>query len=114
MTTELARGKTVEDLRGIQQKDLLNALGGFPEEAQHCALLAANTLHAACEDLINKGRPEQRDEPTQSRSCSSCDSSSCSAKERRQNESEQEFAERQVLESRLCLIQHKLLVLSGH
>ena len=113
MTTELATGKTVEAARSIQQKDLLNALGGFPEEAQHCALLATDTLHAACEDSVNNDRPEQRDQPTQSRSCNSCDSSSCSAKERRQDESEKEFAERQELQRRLCLIRHKLLVLSG-
>ncbi len=113
MTTQLAMGKTVEEVRGIQQKDIVDALGGFPEELQHCALLATDTLRAACEDFINSGRTDRRDESARSGSCESCHSSSCSAKARRQDESEQEFAERQVLESRLCRIRHKLLVLSG-
>ena len=112
MTTELATGKTVDEAYCVEQKDVLDALGGFPEELQHCALLAADTLRAACEDSIKNERPEQGNRAA-ARSCDSCDSSSCSAKERRQDESDQEFAERQELEKRLCLIEHKLLVLSG-
>ncbi|MBN2560249.1 MAG: P-loop NTPase [Phycisphaerae bacterium] len=113
MAAELAMGKTLEQVLGIRQKDVLDALGGLPEEVQHCALLATNTLHAACEEFISNGRPEQTEQSAQSGSCKSCDSGSCSAKARRQDESEQEFAERQELERRLCRIRHKLLVLSG-
>ena len=58
MTTELATGKTVDEACSIEQKDVLDALGGFPEEAQHCALLAANTLRAACDDFIKNDRLE--------------------------------------------------------
>jgi nitrogen fixation protein NifU and related proteins len=50
MATTLAAGKTLEEAACIEQHDILDALGGFPEEAQHCALLAANTLRAACAD----------------------------------------------------------------
>ena len=113
MTTELITGKTVDEAYGIEQKDVLDALGGFPEETRHCALLAANTLRAACEDFIKSDSPEHEGGVAPSASCDTCDSSSCSAKQRSQDESEQEFAERQELESRLCRIQHKLLVLSG-
>jgi len=113
MGTQLAMGKTVEEARGTQQKDILEALGGFPEEAEHCALLAANTLRAACEDFIKRGRPEFRGESTQSGSCGSCDSGSCSAGQRGQDESEQEYVDRQALARRLCIIKHKVLVLSG-
>ena len=113
MATQLATGKTVEEAYSIQQEDVLDALGGFPEELQHCALLAADTLRAACEDFINSGRPDRRDESAAPGSCESCDTTSCAAKARRQDESEQEFAERQALERRLCHIQRKLLVLSG-
>ena len=45
--------------------------------------------------------------------CSSCSDSSCSAASRELNESEQEFAERQALQSRLCQIKHKIMVMSG-
>jgi NifU-like protein involved in Fe-S cluster formation len=38
----------------IQQKDILDALGGLPKKNEHCALLAANTLKAACEDYLRQ------------------------------------------------------------
>ena len=45
--------------------------------------------------------------------CDTCDSNSCSAKERRQDETADAFLERQALTSRMCQIGHKILVLSG-
>jgi len=46
-------------------------------------------------------------------SCSSCGDSSCAAARRQLNESDQEFQERQALQSRLCRIDHKIMVMSG-
>jgi len=54
ITTCLAEGKTVEEAKTITQKDVLDALEGLPEDHQHCALLAANTLAAACSDYLVK------------------------------------------------------------
>jgi nitrogen fixation NifU-like protein len=54
MTTCLAEGKTIEEAKAITQKDILDALDGLPEDHQHCALLAANTLAAACDDYLIK------------------------------------------------------------
>jgi len=51
MATCLAEGKRVVEAERIGQRDILAALGGFPKESEHCALLAANTLRAACEDF---------------------------------------------------------------
>jgi len=113
ITTELATGRTVEEAYVIEQKDVLDALGGLPEESRHCAVLAAETLRAACEDFIKKGRPLPENEPTPPESCDICDTTSCSAKQRQQEESDKEFAERQQLERRMCRIRHKILVLSG-
>jgi nitrogen fixation protein NifU and related proteins len=49
MTATLAEGKRIEEAAALRQRDILDALGDhFPEE--HCALLAANTLKAACND----------------------------------------------------------------
>jgi ATP-binding protein involved in chromosome partitioning len=48
-----------------------------------------------------------------SQKCQSCPSTSCSAKERRPGENERAFEMRQRLRQRMCLIRHKLLVLSG-
>jgi len=52
MVTELARGKKLSQAQRISQKDVLNALGGLPEESEHCALLAADTLKAAIRDYL--------------------------------------------------------------
>lgn len=52
MVTELAKGKSTGQALAIGQQDVLNALGGLPEESQHCALLAANTLREAIKDYI--------------------------------------------------------------
>ena len=61
MVTEIARGKSVGEVRKISQQDILNALGGLPEESEHCALLAANTLKAAIKDyLAFKNEPWKR------------------------------------------------------
>ena len=58
MVTEIAKGKSVGELRKISQQDVLNALGGLPEESEHCALLAANTLKEAVRDyLVMKKEP---------------------------------------------------------
>jgi nitrogen fixation NifU-like protein len=47
MVTEMAKGKQITEALKISQQDVLNALDGLPEESQHCALLAANTLKEA-------------------------------------------------------------------
>jgi len=52
MVTELAKGKSVPEARKITQQDVLDALGGLPEENSHCALLAANTLREAVKDYL--------------------------------------------------------------
>lgn len=52
MVTELTRGKSIGEARRISQRDVLSALGGLPEESEHCALLAVNTLKAAIRDYL--------------------------------------------------------------
>lgn len=52
MVTELAKGKTIREAMRITQKDVLDALGGLPEESQHCALLVADTLKEAVKDYL--------------------------------------------------------------
>jgi len=52
IVTELASGKSVSKALKITQQDVLNALGGLPEESIHCALLAANTLKEAIKDYF--------------------------------------------------------------
>jgi Mrp family chromosome partitioning ATPase/predicted Fe-Mo cluster-binding NifX family protein len=45
--------------------------------------------------------------------CQTCDDSACSSKDRRADERDDEFAERQALHARMCRIKHKILVVSG-
>jgi nitrogen fixation NifU-like protein len=61
MTTELVKGKSIGEALGITQEDILSSLGGLPEESQHCALLASNTLKAALRDYRSlKNEPWKR------------------------------------------------------
>ncbi len=61
MVTEMVKGKTISEARKVSQQDVLSALGGLPEESEHCALLAANTLKAAIRDyLAMKREPWKR------------------------------------------------------
>jgi len=54
MVTELAKGKSIVESKNIEQQDILDALGGLPEEGEHCAILAAKTLKAAIEDYLRR------------------------------------------------------------
>jgi len=61
MVTELVKGKTVVNALRTTQQDVLDALGGLPEESVHCALLAANTVKEAAKDyLATKNEPWKR------------------------------------------------------
>jgi len=52
IATEMLRGRTVAQAMAISQDEILNALGGLPEENRHCALLAANTVKEAVKDFL--------------------------------------------------------------
>ena len=61
MATELIKGKSIVEAQNISQDDILSALGGLPEESQHCALLAANALKETVRDyLAFKNEPWKR------------------------------------------------------
>jgi nitrogen fixation NifU-like protein len=45
--TVMAKGKALKDCIRINQSSVLEHLGGLPDEAKHCALLAATTFHRA-------------------------------------------------------------------
>ena len=51
---EIALGKTTDELLDIDGKVILNELGGLPAENEHCAHLAAESLHAALDDFMRK------------------------------------------------------------
>ena len=54
MTTELAKGKTIEEALKITRGDVAESLGGLPAIKMHCSNLAADALHAAIKDYLKK------------------------------------------------------------
>lgn len=101
MATCLMEGKTVEEATAVSQVDIIKALDGLPEEVQHCALLAANTLKAACNDYLVKAEHCKGDS-----SCGSKGGSSC-------HESAEDLEDERKLRQRLSRIRRKIVVLSG-
>jgi len=59
MATEFAQEKTLEEAQSITQEVILDALGGLPEESEHCALLASNVLLAAIQNYRESGNGEE-------------------------------------------------------
>jgi nitrogen fixation NifU-like protein len=54
MTTELAKGKTLEEAMKITRASVAESLGGLPKVKMHCSNLAADALHAAIDDYRQK------------------------------------------------------------
>ncbi len=54
MTTELAKGKTLDEALKITRQDVADELGGLPPVKMHCSNLAADALHEAIEDYRGK------------------------------------------------------------
>ena len=51
VATELAQGKSVDELRGLTERDVIQALGGLPPASRHAAQLAADALRALVNEL---------------------------------------------------------------
>jgi nitrogen fixation NifU-like protein len=54
MVTEMAMGKTLEEVVEISNKAVAEALGGLPPAKMHCSNLAADALHEAIKDYREK------------------------------------------------------------
>ena len=54
MTTELAKGKTLDEALEISRKDVADALDGLPPVKMHCSNLAADALHEAIKSYKEK------------------------------------------------------------
>lgn len=60
-TTVLAKGKTIMEAYKINEKDIIEAVGGLPKEKEHCSVLGATALKAAIDDY-KKQKPGEVDE----------------------------------------------------
>ncbi len=54
ITTEMIKGKTIDEVLGISDQDVVNALGGLPPMKLHCSILAEKALNAAVSDYRKK------------------------------------------------------------
>ncbi len=54
MTTELIKGKSVEEAEKLTIKQITDALGGLPALKMHCAVLAYKTLKKALQEYRAK------------------------------------------------------------
>ncbi len=54
MTTELAKGKAIKEALKLTDDDVIEALGGLPENKKHCSNLGIQTLRNAIDDYYKK------------------------------------------------------------
>jgi NifU-like protein involved in Fe-S cluster formation len=50
IVTEIAKGKTIEEAKSINWKNVADELGGLPTIKMHCSVLAVDTLKSAIRD----------------------------------------------------------------
>ncbi len=114
MATCLANGKSIDEILALRQQDIIVALGGLPKESEHCALLAVNTLQAACADYQrHRGHTHADPSHRTDNTCGSCRDSECSTGHDQHDQAKDEGGDRRKLRSRLGRIRHKVVVLSG-
>ena len=58
MTTELAKGMTLDQAMGMSRQDVAEALDGLPPVKMHCSNLAADALHEAVKNYQEKKKDE--------------------------------------------------------
>jgi len=54
MTTELAKGKSLDKAYKITDQDIADALDGLPEQKMHCSVLGATALKNAIDNYYSK------------------------------------------------------------
>lgn len=53
--TELVRGKTIAEARGLDRDELMRVVGGLPAASEHASHLAMDALKAVLDRLERKG-----------------------------------------------------------
>lgn len=54
MTTEMVKGKTLDEALALTREQVADELGGLPANKMHCSNLAADALHKAIKEYIAK------------------------------------------------------------
>ncbi|MHB9130764.1 MAG: Fe-S cluster assembly scaffold protein NifU [Armatimonadota bacterium] len=72
ISTEMIKGKTLEDALQISNKAVAEALDGLPPMKMHCSLLAEEAVRSAIDDYLKKttGKGLEEHKPTEDGCCS--------------------------------------------
>jgi nitrogen fixation NifU-like protein len=54
ITTDLVKGKTIDEARKIGKKEIADALGGLPPIKIHCSILSSDAIKKALDEYDNK------------------------------------------------------------
>lgn len=54
ISTEMIKGKTLEEALELKNTDVVNSLGGLPPVKLHCSVLAEEAIHEAIADYYRK------------------------------------------------------------
>ena len=60
MLTSMIKGKNIDEAERISSEQLLEVLDDLPEEHQHCARLAVDTLHEVIRDYHKKENSDEK------------------------------------------------------
>lgn len=59
MTTVLVKGKTLDEALNLKEDDIIEALGGLPENKKHCSNLGVKALKNAIEDYRKRTKHQR-------------------------------------------------------
>ncbi len=62
ISTDMIKGKTIEEALELKNTDVVNELGGLPPVKLHCSVLAEEAIHEAIADYYRKNTKMTEDE----------------------------------------------------